>query len=70
MNAHSKRAVAMTTANDVAERVEALDWEHAARALDAGGCATIDGLFRPRFYCRSRAVISMAACIGSICATA
>jgi len=44
MNPSSWQAVAITTANDVAERVKALDWERVAQDLDAHGCAMIENL--------------------------
>jgi uncharacterized protein len=36
-----------TSANDVADRVNTLDWERVSQDLDAQGCATIEGLIAP-----------------------
>jgi hypothetical protein len=47
MNAIVKDAVAITQTKDVADRVNALDWEQVAKSLDAQGCATIERLITP-----------------------
>jgi hypothetical protein len=48
MNAIVKDAVAITQAKDVADRVNALDWEQVSQSLDAQGCATIEKLITPQ----------------------
>jgi uncharacterized protein len=47
MNASVKEALAITTAQDVAGRVKALDWERVSKDLDAQGCAMIERLISP-----------------------
>lgn len=47
MNAVVKEALASVQANDVVNRVNALDWELVSRELDARGCAIIESLITP-----------------------
>ena len=47
MNAFIKEALPVATAQDVAGRVKALDWERVSKDLDAQGCAMIEGLVSP-----------------------
>jgi len=47
MNASVKEALAITTAQDVAGRMKALDWERVSKDLDAQGCAMIERLISP-----------------------
>jgi hypothetical protein len=47
MNAPVKEARAITPAQDVAGRVNALDWERASKDLNAQGCAMIERLLSP-----------------------
>ena len=47
MNAVVKEALASVQANDVVNRVNALDWELVSKELDARGCAIIESLITP-----------------------
>jgi hypothetical protein len=47
MNAFIKEALPAATAQEVAGRVKALDWERVSKDLDAQGCAMIEGLVSP-----------------------
>lgn len=47
MNAVVKEELAITAADDIACRVNALDWQRVSKDLDAQGCATIEGLITP-----------------------
>jgi hypothetical protein len=47
MNARIKRAPIITSAKDIAERVQALDWEPVSQDLDAQGSAMIERLITP-----------------------
>jgi hypothetical protein len=47
MNAFIKESLPVATAQDVAGRVKALDWERVSKDLDAQGCAMIEGLVSP-----------------------
>ncbi|MGH8284793.1 MAG: 2OG-Fe(II) oxygenase [Steroidobacteraceae bacterium] len=47
MNAVVKEDLAITAADDIASRVNALDWQRVSKDLDAQGCATIEGLITP-----------------------
>ena len=47
MNAPVAKALSIAPVKDIARRVDALDWERVAEALDSQGCAVIEGLLDP-----------------------